>query len=123
MGGGSLLRNGSNDTFLDGLTGQYTVCSNKCILRSFKFLASNFDIHLIWTHCISINIFNVHMKMNYNAKHTSCKLTCTLLLVTVNEFACVTYQVSLLDFIEILKIDINFMTKELVLALADQVLL
>ena len=36
-------------------------CSNKCILKPFKFLANNVDIHLIWTHCISIIIFNVHM--------------------------------------------------------------
>ena len=63
------------------------------------------------------------MKINYNAKRTSCKLTCTLLPVIVNEFACATYQVSLLDFIEIFKIYINFMTKELLLVFADQVLL
>ena len=42
-------------------TEKYTGCSNECILKSFKFLANSLDIHLIWTHSISIIIFNVHM--------------------------------------------------------------
>ena len=41
----------SNYTFKDGQGEYYTVCPNKCILKSFKFLANNLDIHFIWTHC------------------------------------------------------------------------
>ena len=48
---------GSNYTFKDGLAEYYTVCPNKCILKSFKFLANNLDIHFIWTHCILMITF------------------------------------------------------------------
>ena len=43
---------GSSYTLKDGLAEYYTDCPNKCILTSFKFLASNLDIHFIWTHCV-----------------------------------------------------------------------
>ena len=36
---------GPNYTFKNGLAEYYTVCSNKCIIKSFKFLANNLDIH------------------------------------------------------------------------------
>ena len=42
---------GSNYTFKDGVAEYYTVCPNKCISKSFKFLANNHDIHFTWTHC------------------------------------------------------------------------
>ena len=48
---------GSNCTFKDGLAEYYTVCPNKCILKSFKFLANNLDIHFTWIHCILMTIF------------------------------------------------------------------
>ena len=48
---------GSNYTFKEGMAEYYTVCSNKCILKSFKFLASNLDIHFTWTHCILMITF------------------------------------------------------------------
>ena len=47
---------GSNYTFKDGLAEYYTVCSNKRLLKSFKFLANN-DIHFTWTHCILMITF------------------------------------------------------------------
>ena len=40
-------RKESNGTFKDELAKYYTVCPNKCILRSFKFLANNIHIHLL----------------------------------------------------------------------------
>ena len=40
---------GSNYTFKDGLPGYYTIFLNKGILKSFKFLVNNFDIHFTWT--------------------------------------------------------------------------
>ena len=43
--------------FKDKLAEYYTVCLNKCILKSFKFLANSLDIHFIWTHCIFMTIF------------------------------------------------------------------
>ena len=46
-----------NYTFKDGLAQYYTVCPNKCILKSFKFLANNLDIHFTWTHCILMITF------------------------------------------------------------------
>ena len=51
---------GPNYLFKDGLAEYYTVCPNKCILKSFKFLAKNvdiLDIHFTWTHCISVITF------------------------------------------------------------------
>ena len=36
---------GSNYTFKYGMVEYYTVCPNKIILKSFKFLANNLDIH------------------------------------------------------------------------------
>ena len=48
---------GLNYTFEDGLAEYYTVCPNKCILKSFKFLANNLDIHFTWTHCILMITF------------------------------------------------------------------
>ena len=48
---------GLNCTFKDVLTEYYTGCPNKCILKSFKFLADHFDIHFTWTHCILMIIF------------------------------------------------------------------
>ena len=42
----------SNYTLKDGLAEYYTVCPNKCILKSFKFSANSLDIHFTWTHCI-----------------------------------------------------------------------
>ena len=35
----------------------YTVCPNKFILKWLKILANNLDIHVIWTHCISMITF------------------------------------------------------------------
>ena len=48
---------GLNYTFEDGLAEYYTVCPNKCILKSFKFLANNLDIHFTWTHWILMVTF------------------------------------------------------------------
>ena len=48
---------GLNYTFKDGLAKYYTVCQNKYILKSFKFLANNFDIHFTWTHNILMITF------------------------------------------------------------------
>ena len=48
---------GSNHTFKNGLAKYYIVCPNKCILKSFKFLANKVDIHSTWTHCILIITF------------------------------------------------------------------
>ena len=48
---------GSNETFKDGLAEYYTVYSNTCILKSFKFLASKLDIHFTWIHCILMITF------------------------------------------------------------------
>ena len=47
----------SSHTFKDGQAEYYTVCPNKCVLKSFKFLAINVDIHLTWTHCILMITF------------------------------------------------------------------
>ena len=47
----------SNYTFKDGLAEYYIASSNKCILKSFKFLASNFDIHYTWTQSIIMITF------------------------------------------------------------------
>ena len=47
---------GSNYTFKDGLAEYFTVCPNKCILKSFKFLANKLHIHFTWTHCICMYI-------------------------------------------------------------------
>ena len=44
-------------TFKDGMANYYTVCSNKCILKAFKFLANNLDINFTWTHCTSMITF------------------------------------------------------------------
>ena len=43
---------GSNYTLKDGLAEYFTFCPNKCILKSFKFLAKNLDIYFTWTHCL-----------------------------------------------------------------------
>ena len=48
---------GSSYTFKDELGEYYTVCKNKCLLKSFKFLANNLDIHFTWTHCILMITF------------------------------------------------------------------
>ena len=48
---------GSNYTFKDGLAEFYTFWLSKCILKSFKFLANNLDIHFTWTHCILMITF------------------------------------------------------------------
>ena len=48
---------GLNNSFGDGLAEYYTVCPNKCTLKSFKFLASNLDIHFTWIHRILMTIF------------------------------------------------------------------
>ena len=48
---------GANYTFKDRLAEYYTVFSNKHILKSFKFLANNLDIHVTWTHCILMITF------------------------------------------------------------------
>ena len=48
---------GSNYTFKDGLAEFYTFWPSKCILKSFKFLANNLDIHFTWTHCILMITF------------------------------------------------------------------
>ena len=61
---------GSNNAFKDGLAEYYTVCSNKCILESFKLLANNVNIHFTWTQCILMI--------------TSCKLAYALLPDIVN---------------------------------------
>ena len=37
----------------------YTVYSNKYVLKSFKVLANNLDIHFTWTHCISMITYYV----------------------------------------------------------------
>ena len=57
-GGCSTLK-GSNNTFKDGLAEHYTVCPNKCTLKSSKVLANNRDIHFTWTHCISMITFYI----------------------------------------------------------------
>ena len=48
---------GSNYTFKDGMAEHYAVFPNKCILKSFKFLANNFDIHFTWAYCILMIMF------------------------------------------------------------------
>ena len=48
---------GSNYTFKDGLAEYYIVCSNKCIFKSFQFLANSLDIDFTWTHCILMSTF------------------------------------------------------------------
>ena len=48
---------GSNYIFKDGLVEYYTVFPNKCILKSFKLLANNLDIHFTWTHCMLVITF------------------------------------------------------------------
>ena len=48
---------GSNYTFKDRLTEYYTVCPNKSILKSIKFLANNLDVHFTWTHSILMITF------------------------------------------------------------------
>ena len=41
----------------DGVAEYYTVCQNKCILKSFKFLANKLGIRFTWTHCLSMITF------------------------------------------------------------------
>ena len=48
---------GSNYTFKDGLADYYTVCPSKYVLKSFKFSASNLDIHFNRAHCILMITF------------------------------------------------------------------
>ena len=48
---------GSNYMFKDGLAEYYIVCPEKCVLKSFKFLANNFDIHFTWTHYVLMTTF------------------------------------------------------------------
>ena len=43
--------------FKDGLAEYYTVCSNNCISKSFKFLANNVVIHFTWIHGILMITF------------------------------------------------------------------
>ena len=43
---------GLNCTLKDGLPEYCTVCPNKCILKSFKFLANNLEMYFTWTHSI-----------------------------------------------------------------------
>ena len=45
---------GSNYMFKGRLAEYYKVCPNKCILKSFKFLASSLDIHFAWTQCMLV---------------------------------------------------------------------
>ena len=47
----------SSYTVKNGLAEYYTVCPNKYILRSFKFLSNNLDIHFTWTHCLQMITF------------------------------------------------------------------
>ena len=48
---------GSDYTFKDGLAEYYTVCPNKCILKSFKLMANNVDVHFTWTHSVLMITF------------------------------------------------------------------
>ena len=48
---------GLNYTLKDVLAEYYKVCPNKCILKSFKFLTYNLDIHFTWTQCILMITF------------------------------------------------------------------
>ena len=48
---------GSNYMLKDRLAGHYTVCPNKFILKSLKFLENKLDIHFTWTHSISMITF------------------------------------------------------------------
>ena len=48
---------GSNYTFKHGLAEYYTVCPNKFILKSFKFLSNNLHIHFTWARCILMITF------------------------------------------------------------------
>ena len=48
---------GLNNSFGDRLAKYYTVCPNKCTLKSFKFLANNLDIHFTWIDRILMTIF------------------------------------------------------------------
>ena len=41
----------------DRLAGCYTVCPNKFILKSLKFLENKLDIHFTWIHSISMITF------------------------------------------------------------------
>ena len=45
----------SKHMFKDELAEYYTV--RPCILKSFKLLANNLDIHFTWTHCILMITF------------------------------------------------------------------
>ena len=70
-------------------------------------------------------IFNVNMQINYNAIHTSYKLKYTLLPGIVNRVCVCVLNIKYLffNFIEIMTTNVIFMTKELVLALSNQVFL
>ena len=48
---------GSNYTLKNRLAEYYTVCSNKFILKSFKFLANSLDIHFTWIRSILMITF------------------------------------------------------------------
>ena len=48
---------GSNYPFKNGLTECYTIYPNKFVLKPFKFLSKNLDIHFTWTHCILMITF------------------------------------------------------------------
>ena len=60
-------------------------------------------------------------KLTCNKLHTFFKFTCTLIPGIV--CACAIYQISFFNFIEILTTDILFMTKGLVLAFPNYVIL
>ena len=74
-------------TFKDKLAEYYTACPNKCILKSFKFLASNLDIHFTLTYCIlmicyfllyiwrSIKVQHIHLVIGIHALTWSSKLS------------------------------------------------
>ena len=72
---------GSNYMFKDGLAKYCTVSPDKCILKSFKFLANNLDINFTWKHCIVMITFLMFI---CKCNNTSCKLARNLLTGTVN---------------------------------------
>ena len=44
--------------FKDGVVEYYTVCADKCILKSLQFLGSKIDINFTWTYCtLRVQIF------------------------------------------------------------------
>ena len=90
---------------------------NVCILKSFKVLAKNFDIHFIWTHCVLV--------ITFQCTYVD-RLKCNTYIISIGIPTLIWHgklRVRVLHinylfyiFFEILTTDIIFMTKKLLLA-------